>query len=263
MFLCICFIIILVSSPTFEREKRKSFEFWGPRGEWAKPRGKIQARSPCPSVGCLPGKHLHKLLAFKTRQPMPMYFRLDGQAGIETLFVFCFFFTFSRLSSEPPHITCLALMMLLIKCSLSVGGFAWQAWCLSFSKISPLLALSTSHSPTQQRRALDTQPVNSSLANYHLWLPYKAGLCSHHCSCNWLPYLDSVSLHFFVFFFINPSYILNHFTYFFWLVLASFTYLICHRQQTFMRNNNKYWIWMQYFQTITGMGICSSFIVGG
>jgi len=134
MFLCICFIIILVSSPTFEKEKRKSFEFWGPRGEWAKPRGKIQARSPCPSVGCLPGKHLHELLAFKTRQPVPMYFRLAGQAGIESLFVF---FTFSCLSSEPPHITCLALMMLLIKCGWSVGGFAWQAWCLSFSEISP------------------------------------------------------------------------------------------------------------------------------
>lgn len=180
MFLCICFIIILVSSPTFEKEKRKSFEFWGPRGEWAKPRGKIQACSPCPSVGCLPGKHLHKLLAFKTRQPVPMYFRLAGQAGIETLFVF---FTFSCLSSEPPYITCLALMMLLIKCGGSVGGFALQAWCLSFSEISPLQALSTSHSPTQQCRALDTQPVNSSLANYHLWLPYKAGLDSHRCCC--------------------------------------------------------------------------------
>lgn len=92
-------------------------------------------------------------------------------------------FYFFCLSSEPSRITCLALMMLLIKCGGSVGGFAWQAWCLSFLEISPLLALSTSHSPTQQCRALDTQPVNSSLANYHLWLPYKAGLDSHCCCC--------------------------------------------------------------------------------
>lgn len=99
-FLCICFIIIPVSSPTFEREKRKSFEFWGPRGERAKPRGKIQARSPCPSVGCLPGKHLHKLLAFKTRQPVPMYFRLAGQAGIETLFVFYLFLSLFRATAH-------------------------------------------------------------------------------------------------------------------------------------------------------------------
>lgn len=112
------------------------------------------------------------------------------------------FFTFSCLPSQPPNITCLALMMLLIKCGGSVGGFALQAWCLSFSEISPLLALSTSHSPTQQCRALDTQPVNSSLANYHLWLPYKAGLDSHRCCCwDWLPYLDCVSLCFFVFFY--------------------------------------------------------------
>lgn len=160
-----------MSSPTFEREgegkkKRKSFEFRGPRGGRAKPRGKIQAHSPCPSVGCIPGKHLHNLLAFKTRQPMPMYFGLAGHAGIETLFIF--YFTLSCLSTEPQHIACLALMMLLIKCGGSVGGFALQAWCLSFPEISPLLALSTSHSPTQQCRALDTQPVNSSLANYHL-----------------------------------------------------------------------------------------------
>lgn len=91
MFLCICFIIILVSSPTFEREKKKIIWILGTQRRMSKPRGKIQARSPCPSVGCLPGKHLHKLLAFKTRQPVPMYFRLAGQAGIETLFVFYFF----------------------------------------------------------------------------------------------------------------------------------------------------------------------------
>ncbi len=48
------------------------------------------------SVGCLPGKHLHKLLAFKTRQPVPMYFRLAGHAGIETLFVFYFFLSLFR-----------------------------------------------------------------------------------------------------------------------------------------------------------------------
>lgn len=107
MFLCICFIIIPVSSPTFEREKRKSFEFWGPRGEWAKPRGKIQARSPCPSVGCLPGKHLHKLLAFKTRQPLPMYFRLAGPSRnwdfICFLFFLFFFYFFLSLFRATAH----------------------------------------------------------------------------------------------------------------------------------------------------------------
>ena len=101
MFLWIYFIIILVSSPTFESEKKKkSFELRGPRGEWAKPRGKIQAHSPCPSVACIPGKHLHKLLAFKTRQPVPMYFRLAGQAGIETLFVFYFFLSLFRATAH-------------------------------------------------------------------------------------------------------------------------------------------------------------------
>lgn len=214
-------------SHVWKRKKRKSFEFWGPRGRWAKPRGKIQARSPCPSVSCLPGKHLHKLLAFKTRQLVPMYFRLAGPSRNWDSICFVLF---SRLSSEPLHITCLALMMLLIKCSRSVGGFAWQAWCLSFSEISPPLALSTSHSPTQQHCALDAQPVNSSLANYHLWLPYKTGLDPHHCCKHWLLFHDSLSRLFCLFpsFTItplssshHPFCIFVHFTRLSWIVLSS------------------------------------------
>lgn len=177
MLLCITFINILVRGTMFETEKRKSFEFWGPRGESVKPRGKIQARSKCPSTDCLPGKH-PQLLAFKTRRPVPVYFSLPCQTGLR---LYLFFF-----ASESPRITCLGLMMMLIKFIWPVGGFAWQAWCLSFTEISPLLALSTSHSPTQQCRALDTQPVNSSPANYHLWLSYKAGLDSHYCCSGYL-----------------------------------------------------------------------------
>lgn len=46
--------------------KRKSFEFRGPKRDYVKPTGKIQAHSPHPPIGCLPGKHLRKLRAFKT-----------------------------------------------------------------------------------------------------------------------------------------------------------------------------------------------------
>lgn len=178
MFLCICFIIILVSSPTFEREKKENHLNSGdPEENERNPevRSKLALRAlPLAaylvniSTSSLLSKHVNRCLC-----------TLDWPAMQELRLYL--FFTFSCLSSEPPHITCLALMMLLIKYGRSVGGFAWQAWCLSFSEISPLLALSTSHSPTQQCRALDTQPVNSSLANYHLWLPHKAGLDSHCC----------------------------------------------------------------------------------
>lgn len=89
-------------SHIWKRKKRKSFEFWGPRGGWAKPRGKIQARSPCPSVGCLPGKHLHKLLAFKTRQLMPMYFRPAGPSRNWDSICFVLFF-FSALFRTAAH----------------------------------------------------------------------------------------------------------------------------------------------------------------
>lgn len=166
MFLCICFINILVSSPTFERGKKENHLNSGDPEEGEQNpevRSKLALRA-LPLAAYLVNISTSFLLS-KHVNWCRCTLDWPGQAGIEILFVLYFF---PRLSSEPLHITCLALMMLLIKCSRSVGGFAWQAWCLSFSEISPPLALSTSHSPTQQHCALDAQPVNSSLANYHL-----------------------------------------------------------------------------------------------
>lgn len=158
MLLYISFIIILVSNPILERGKRKSFQFWGPRGEWAKPRGKSQAPSSCPSTGCLPGKHLCKLHPFKISKQVNRRLCTSDSQNKQKLRHFLSFCVFSPsiMSSIAPLTTCLALMMLLIKCGWSVGGFAWQAWCLSFEEISPPLDLSTSHSPTQQCWAVDT-----------------------------------------------------------------------------------------------------------
>lgn len=188
-------------SHVWKRKKRKSFEFWGPRGGEQNPevRSKLALRA-LPLAAYLVNISTSFLLS-KHVNWCRCTLDWPGQAGIEILFVLYFF---SCLSSEPLHITCLALMMLLIKCSRSVGGFAWQAWCLSFSEISPPLALSTSHSPTQQHCALDAQPVNSSLANYHLWLPYKTGLDPHHCCKHRLLFHGSLSLCCFVPFYHLP-----------------------------------------------------------
>lgn len=73
------------------------------------------------------------------------------------------------------HVTCLALMMSLINRGARRRRWAVQWICLAgpgasrFSEISSSMGvLSASRSPTQQHRALDTQPVNSSPGNYHL-----------------------------------------------------------------------------------------------
>lgn len=166
MFLCICLITIPGSSPTFERRKNENHLNSGdPEESEQNPevRSKL-ALCALPLAAYLVNISTNSLLSKHVNPWLCTLYRPTKQE----LTHFICFFTFSCLSSEPLHITCLALMMVLIKCGWSAGGFAWQAWCLSFSEISPLLALSTSHSPTQQCCALDTQPVNSSLANYHL-----------------------------------------------------------------------------------------------
>lgn len=123
MFLCICFIIILVSSPTSEREKKKEnhLNSGDPEESEQNPevRSKLALRAlPLAaylvniSTSSLLSKHVNRCLC-----------TLDWPAKQELrLFVFfTVFFTFSCLSSEPLHITCLALMMLLIKMRLVCG----------------------------------------------------------------------------------------------------------------------------------------------